>query len=217
MLLAALCVLLPTRPRRFVMTRLLGYEIAPGARIGRAFVDVDRLRMSPGSWISGFTVIRGCDDVELAEDARIGHLVLVNGIRRGGRSFEGQDRHPAVLLGRRAAISTMHFIDATDELRVGEFSEIAGLGSQVLTHSFDFVRMRQIAAPVTIGHHCMIGTGVILLAGTAVPDCSIVSAGSAVGPSSVRDGHRVYSGVPAGPGQSLNPRMRYFHHADDLR
>ena len=125
----------------------------------------------------------------------------------------GQERHPALIMGRGALISSLHMIDACDEIRMGEFADFGGFGSQILTHSLDLVKMRQSTTPVTIGHHVMIGTSVVLLPGTDIPECSIVAAGSVVSANSTHESHHLYSGVPAQAERRLSPRIKFFHHA----
>jgi acetyltransferase-like isoleucine patch superfamily enzyme len=210
--LAVLAVLLPHRARRMIYRRLLGHEIADDATIGRSLIDVARLRVASGATIGSLTMIRGCEDVELAEGASIGSLVFVNAVPTGSRYFAGQDRHPALVLGRGAVISGLHLIDACDRVSLGDFADVGGMGSQILTHSIDLVRMRQSAQPVSIGHHCLVGTRSVLLPGTDLPECSVLTAGSVMGPEAVQDGYRLYSGAPATAGRTLNPRIPFFHH-----
>jgi acetyltransferase-like isoleucine patch superfamily enzyme len=209
-LLAALAVVLPGGARRFVHCRLLGYRIARSAHVGHSFIDVDRLRMDSGSRIGSLTVIRGCEDVELGEGAAIGPLNLINAVPQGSRFFSGQKRHPAVILGRGAAITTMHFVDASDTVTVSDFSYVGGAGSQILTHSIDLVRLRQSTSPIVIGHHSLVGTASVLLPGAAVPECSLVAAGSVVTKSSTPHAYRVYGGVPVQVKRELDPNMKAF-------
>ena len=92
--LAAIAVVLPGSLRRFVHRRLLGYDIDPEARVGHAFIDVDRLRVEAGASIGSLTAIRGCEDVELGPEATIGPLVWVNAVRRSGRYSWGRNATP---------------------------------------------------------------------------------------------------------------------------
>jgi acetyltransferase-like isoleucine patch superfamily enzyme len=213
-LLAALAVILPGAARRFVHCRLLGYEIARTARVGHSLIDVDRLRMDEGAQIGSLTIIRGCEDVELGPEAAIGPLNFINAVRRDSHYFAGRKRHPAVIMGRAALISSMHFIDACDAVTLADYAAIAGFGTQVLTHSVDVVRLRQMTKPVTVGHHALIATASVLLPGSDVPACSIVSAGSVVSSLSTPEGHRLYSGVPAELRRELDPGMKLFHRTE---
>jgi len=208
---AAAAVVLPSRARRWVHTRLLGHEIDPTARLGRSLVDVDRLVMGPGSAIASCSVIRGCEEVNLAEEAAIGPLVWVNAVRRDKHYFVDQPlRRPVLRLKRAALISCLHMVDCCDLVEIGAYSGLAGFGSQIMTHTVDVVRVKQVAKPVIVGDHSLISTSSVLLPGAVVPDNAIVSAGSVVkGP--LAEGHTLYEGVPAVAKRPLKPELAFFH------
>jgi acetyltransferase-like isoleucine patch superfamily enzyme len=213
LLAAAAAVLLPGGARRWVHNRLLGADIHPTARIGRSLVDVDRLVMGPHAVIGSCSVIRGCEEVELAEEAVIGPLVWVNAVRRDKHYFADQPlRRPVLHLKRAALISCLHMVDCCDEVVIGEYSGLAGFGSQVMTHTVDIVRLKQVARPVVIGDHAMVSTSSVLLPGAVVPDNSVVSAGSVVKGPLVEE-HTLYEGVPAVAKRSLSPQLAFFHRA----
>ncbi len=205
-LLAAAAIFLPNRLQRLVYRRLLGYDIDPRARIGRSFVDVDRLQMFEGAAIGSLTVIRGCEDVIMREEAVIGPLVWVNSVRKDKGYFAGQDRHCALIMDRGSAITCLHLLDCCDTIEFGAYSAMAGFGSQLLTHSMDFARMKQTAKPVRIGHHTLVGTSSVILPGVTIPESSIVGAGSVV-TKSFDDGPQLYAGVPAVARRPLNPEL----------
>ena len=208
MLLAALAVLLPGRMRRWVHTRLLGYDLHPTASIGRAFVDVDSLVMGEGARIGHLIAIRGCEEVRMGDRAVIHQLVWVNAVRRSTGFFPDIKRRPALVMGDESLITVMHFIDACDLVELAEFAALAGYGSIIQTHAVDVVRIRQSCAPVRIGDHSLVGTRAVLLPGATVPDQSIVSAGAVVGPR--LKGHHLFGGVPAKPIRELDPESALF-------
>lgn len=194
-LLAGLAMLLPSRARRFVHTRLLGYDIHPTATVGRSFIDVDRLVMGEGARIGHLVAIRGCEEVRLGAEAVIHLLVWVNAVRASTGYFPGVDRRPALIMGDHALITVMHFIDACDLVDLADFACLAGYGSIVQTHAVDTDALKQATAPIRIGHHSLVATRALLLPGAEVPDCSIVAAGSVVGRP--LKGNRVFAGMPA--------------------
>ena len=206
--LAALCVLLPHALRRFVHGRLLGHQLHPTARIGRSIVDVDLLVMGEGAVIGPLTLIRGCAEVRLDRDARIGSLVWVNSVRAGKGYFVGQDRRPALVMGVSSAITSLHFIDACDLVELGDYAGIGGVGCIVQTHSVDVEHMRQSTAPIRLGHHAMVSTRCTLLLGAEVPDRSMVAAGAVV--TGKLEGHHLFAGVPAKPVRPLDPDGPFF-------
>jgi hypothetical protein len=163
--------------------------------------------------IGSCSVIRGCEEVDLAPEAVIGPLVWVNAVRRDKHYFADQPlRRPVLRMRRASLISCLHMVDCCDLVEIGRYSGLAGFGSQVMTHTVDIVRLKQVAKPVIIGDHSMVSTSSVLLPGAVVPDNAIVSAGSVVkGP--LAEGHTLYEGVPAVAKRTLSPQLAFFHRA----
>jgi acetyltransferase-like isoleucine patch superfamily enzyme len=201
--------LLPRRLRHWAYRRLAGYEIASSAHIGRALVLTPQLRMGPGSSIGSGNVIRGCDIVSLEEEAGIGNLNLINGVRRSSPYFDASPRSPALIMRRGAKISALHFIDCTDTLEIEELATISGAMSQILTHSFKVSTGRQHAEPVRIGRCSMLGTNCVVLPGVTIAAYSVVGAKSLV-EDDLEESHVLYVGVPARKKRSLDPELGYF-------
>ena len=135
----------------------------------------------------------------------------VNAVRRDKHYFADQPlRRPVLRMKRASLISCLHMVDCCDLVEIGRYSGLAGFGSQVMTHTVDIVRVKQVTRPVIIGDHSMISTSSVLLPGAVVPDNAIVSAGSVVkGP--LAEGHTLYEGVPAVAKRTLNPSLAFFH------
>lgn len=209
LLVALLMVLAPGRVRRFLAVRLLGHDIHPGAHLGRALIDVDRLVMDDGAVISAGNVIRGCELVVLERDAKMGMLNLVNGVRRDRGFYVGVDRSPSLVMRRAALITTMHVIDACARVELAPWGTLAGFGTLVQTHSVDFDRVRQDAKPVTVGDHALVMSRSVLLPGSSVPDASLVAAGGVVA-RALPDEPALYAGVPAKPVRALDPGAAFF-------
>ena len=90
----------------------------------------------------------------------------------------------------------MHHIDCTGGVRIGAFCTVAGLRSQILTHSIDVRLSKQRCEPVSIGRFTFVGTGSIILMGSALPDYSVLAAG-AVLTKKFEQTHGLYAGNPA--------------------
>ncbi|WP_156036167.1 hypothetical protein [Blastococcus sp. URHD0036] len=206
--LAVLCVLLPGGLRRFVHTRLLGYRLHPTASIGRSIVDVDSLEMGEGARIGHLNLLRGCSEVRMGDSSIINMLVWVNAVRADKGYFAGQDRRPALIMGRHAVVTVLHFIDACDLVELADFSGLAGYGIIVQTHAVDIDTVRQTTEPIRIGHHSLVASRCLLLPGTEVPDCALIAAGSVV--SRKLTGSRVFAGVPARGVRELDPEAPFF-------
>ena len=213
-MLAFVCAApLPWRLRRLALQAMCGFAIHKTAHISRlALVLSARLEMGPGSYIGPFTVCKGLELLRLEEYGFIGPFNWITAFPLGTRSrhFElDPGRKPQLIVERHAAITNRHIIDCTDEVTIGAFSTFAGFRSQILTHSIDLKESRQRSKSVHIGHHCFVGTGCVLLSGSALPDCSVLGAHSLLASRLETPGF-VYAGNPAKPIKLVEPDAKYF-------
>ena len=170
----------PARARRLLLVHLLGYRIAPDARVGRSVITVDSLTMASGSSIGSLNLLRHVGRVELRRGASIGHLNWISAVNSGRGYFPGVDRESALVMHERSAITHRHHIDCCDKVTIGELAVIGGLHSQVLTHGVDVGAGVLMAAPVSIGDRALVCSAAILVAGADVPSRSIIGAGAVV-------------------------------------
>jgi acetyltransferase-like isoleucine patch superfamily enzyme len=206
-----LLMFLPWRLRRNALRLFFGYVIDPSARIGLSLISVRTLRMGPKARIGHLTRVKGLEELSIGEGASLGNLNWVTAFPVGHPVHFVADvgRIPSLVIERHAAITHRHLIDCTDRVVVGEYSTVAGWRSQILTHAIDIRLSRQSAASVSIGRYCFVGTGVIILKGAYLPDCSILSAGSVLA-SAMSENFVLYSGVPAVAIKSLDRDSGYF-------
>ncbi|MES2307883.1 MAG: acyltransferase [Verrucomicrobiota bacterium] len=203
--------LLPWPIRKFFLIHLYGFEIHPSASIGWAWVFPKKLRMGPGSRIDHGTVIKGVDEVVLEENASIGRLNWITGEPLNSKSFSyNMNRRPKLVLKRESAITNRHLIDCTDTIKIREYSIVAGFRSQLLTHSIDLHKSVQDCRPIEIGAYCFVGTGVIVLGGSRLPDYCVLGAGSLLNHFQ-EETYSLYAGVPAKPIKKLDPHLEFFH------
>ena len=214
-LLRLLVVLLPWFLRRRVLTACFGYEIHPTARIGCAWVFPEKLVLGEGASIGHFTVALRLARIELGPHALIGRNNWITGYPRGdARHFAHRaDRDPALVLGAHAAVTKGHHFDCTDRIEIGAFTTIAGYRSQFLTHSIDVVANRQDCAPIAIGAYCFVGTSVVVLAGSRLPDRSVLGAMALLNRAHSEPGW-LYAGVPAAPVKALPADATYFRRSE---
>jgi hypothetical protein len=210
LLIQLLGLVLPWPIRRLLLQRLLRWEIADGARIGRSVLLVGHVCLGLGSRIGHLTFAKGLSLLEVGCKGRIGNLNWITGASKGSKFFHDQpDRFPSLLLGDHASVTHRHLIDCTDSVKIGDFTTFGGWGSQILTHSIDVRLNRQRAAPVYIGCYCFVGTRVVLLKGAALPSYSVLSAGSVLARHETAT-HHLYSGNPASPVRALSEDLPYF-------
>jgi acetyltransferase-like isoleucine patch superfamily enzyme len=214
-LIALLMLVLPAQLRAELARRLLGWDIDPTAYIGRSVIMVKHVTMGPESVIGPFNVIRGLDELRLGKGATIGtrNWIQAHPLARRIMEAQGKSHDPSLHMGDWAKITVGHEIDCTDLVTLGENAGLAGYRCQILTHSLDLVRNRQITGPVEIGDNTGIMSGCILLSGTRVPSRCIVSAGSVITTKLTKE-QTFYRGNPAEAVRDL-PDLRAFHPTDE--
>ncbi len=208
-LACAVAPLLPAAPRRWVYTTVLGYDLHETAYIGRAFVSAETLKMGRGAWIGDLNVIRGCEAVVLEDDAAIGNLNLINATRSDSPFFRNRDRCRALIMRRGARITSLHFIDCTDECELGELCTIGGAFSQILTHGVKLETGSQHCAPIRFGRCSFVATNCVVLSGVTVADHAVVGAKSLVD-RDLELSYTLYVGCPAREKARLDSELGYF-------
>jgi len=202
-------MVLPWPLRRPILNLLPGFSLAPGSRIGLCLVLAERAELAPGASIGHFTAIHPIALLRLERSATIGRGNKIVGSQEADMYGGQPDRVAALIMGEHSAITRNHLVDCSDTIRIGKFALIAGWRSQIVTHSPDFAKSRQVTAPVDIGDYSFIGTACIILKGTSFPARSILGAGS-VYSRSYEEEFTLYSGSPAEPVRQLDPTMAFF-------
>lgn len=192
-----LLLIFPTRLARPVVNAL-GNLIAPGARVGFSLLLCDQLILSPGARVGHLNFVK-IRRVRLREHAKLGHM----NICRGPMSFrleqysmignrntilrapEGATYGPAQLwLGRLAKITAKHHLDCTLSIRLGDFSTLAGSGSQVWTHGYvhaeEGPKRYRVDGSVIIGRNVYLGSSIVVTGGVKISDGVSVGVGTCV-------------------------------------
>jgi len=172
--------------------------------------------LGPDTAIGHGTVCRNIGCLELGRSTVIGSFNWITGTppestnSPGYFSFSHQlDRYPRLLVGEHSSVTSRHVIDCTNEVSIGRFSVVAGYHTLILTHSVDLEHARQASEPVQIGNFCFVGSRCTLLPGSALPDYSVLGAGSLLN-KSYEEPYVLYAGSPARPVKSLPPQSAYF-------
>jgi len=210
-LLALAVVLLPWKLKRWALRRFWRYEVADSARIGLSYIFPGHLVMGEGARIGHLNVAIHLERLDCGAHSIIERSNWITGHPLGGRHFRHRaDRDPVLRVGEHAAITKSHIIDCTDRVEIGAFTTLAGYHSQLITHGINVVDNRQDCKPIRIGAYCLVGTRVTVLGGAALPDRSVLGAGSVLNKAHVGE-FAVYAGQPALKVKDLDPQAAYFH------
>lgn len=202
--------ILGARIRRKLYCRLCGYSIAPDANIGLALISVTHAEIGLGSQIGHFTIIRNLDSLVLGPEARIGTFNWVFGMPPSKEHFVDElDRRSILIMEEGSALTSRHIIDCTAAVTIGCYATVAGFNSQILTHGIDVGTNRQSSRPINIGRYAMVGSRVVLLKGSRVPDRAIIGAGSVFRGAPEGSGG-LWSGVPATRVREIDEDGAYF-------
>lgn len=175
---AALLALLPTAIAR-VPANLMGYRLDRGTRIGFSWVTIEHLTMKPGSAIGHFNVLSGPASALLKEGAGVGRFNIIRCPPRG--IVVGA---PELTIGEGAKITFGHLVDLAASVTIGDFSTIAGAGSQLWTHAYihdeEGPGRYRIDGPIVIEANVSVGTMTVITAGVRIARGATIGAGSVV-------------------------------------
>jgi acetyltransferase-like isoleucine patch superfamily enzyme len=197
-LIAILAIPLPQFMKRWVYRRLLGWSVAPTARVGLSFVHAKHAQLGEHTNIGHFNVIRNLELLELGAHAFVGNRNYISAepFNSPKKLCHAQGRKPGLILGEHAAITGTHFIDCNDLVSIGEFSLLAGKGTFIYTHGIDVRKNEQTVGKVRIGKYCMVGARCMIVKGAELPDCSVLAAQSML-QRKMSEPYGLYSGNPA--------------------
>jgi acetyltransferase-like isoleucine patch superfamily enzyme len=211
-LLKIITFLFPWFLRRRMLNKWFGYKIHAKASIGLAWIFPRELIMEAGSRIDHFNVAIHLDKIELGSKAAIGRGNWITGFPTNSNSphFRHQPQRKAELvLGESANITKYHHFDCTSQIHIGRYATIAGYASQFLTHSIDLNENRQDSNPILIGEYSFIGTNVVVLGGSELPNYSVLAAKSLLN-KTFSDEWMLYAGLPAHKIKEVPKTAKYF-------
>lgn len=194
----AVCCLLPRRIKPFFL-RALGHCVANGARIGFSLVVVERMHLEAGSrigalnfiklrrlvmrraaYIGTTNIISGNFSLRLGYQAAVGNRNLIN---RG--PGEPDEYASQLWLDTWSKITASHYVNVAASIVMGEYSTVAGSGTQLWTHGFVHMRTGlgraevrgkiKIGNNVYIGSQCCLNPGIRIVHGVAIGSHSSVA------------------------------------------
>lgn len=201
--------------RRFLIF-FFKYEIDKTAKIGFSIFLCDSLVMKANSSIHSFVLVKKIDKVCLNCFSQLGGFNFITGLnaKNPGNFKNVKSRNCELVLGVHSRVTTRHFFDCNGGIYIGDFTTIAGSGSQFLTHSIDVYKNIQDVAPINIGNYCFVGTKSIILKGSTLPNFCILGAGSIL-LKSFSDEYSVYGGNPAKKVKNLEGlEISYFERLE---
>jgi acetyltransferase-like isoleucine patch superfamily enzyme len=124
--------------------------------------------------------------IALGNHAHLGHFNTVTRARFIGGPAT------ALTLGDTAKITSRHRVDLTCPISIGDFSTVAGTGSQLWTHGYvhamDGPGRYRIDGPIVIEDNVYVGSMTFISMGVRIARGVIVGGGSAVGKSLLEPG-----------------------------
>ena len=207
-----LIIFLPWKIRRCILNKFYHYKIHPSAHIGLSYIYPEHLIMGEGAKIGHLNVAIHLELIQMDKNSSISQKNWITGFPLKDKSnFQDfPNRKPYLIMKEDSSITKQHHIDCTDMVIVGEFTTIAGYGTQILSHSFSLEKNSQACAPIQIGHHCWVGTRSIILPGSVLPPQSVLGAG-AVLQRKYTESFVLYGGVPAKYIKKMDETCEFFH------
>ena len=204
----------PWSIRRRILIIIFKYKIHPSARIGYSIILAKELEMEEGSRIHSFNLCKRIDRLIMRADSGIGSWNLITGFSSSSKVFKHAIiRKCELILEEHSGITLRHYLDCNGGIYIGAYSTLAGLSTQMLTHSINVYENCQDVAPIHIGRYCFLGTRCLLLAGSQLPDYSILAAGSTLNKAySEKEEAYVFAGIPAKPVKKIDKEnTKYFY------
>ena len=217
-LIQIMLFIFPWKIRRSLLCKIFGFQIDKTAKIGLSIILAKRLIMEEKSRIHNFVLCKNIDLLNLKKDSGIANMTYITGYSVLNKSvFQSvANRRCELILEESAGITSRHYIDCNGGVYIGAFTTVAGIKSQILTHSINIYKNRQEAHPIYIGKYCFIGTGCVLLPGTKLPDYSVLGAGSVL-TKSHEESACLYAGSPAKRIKKIDiDSTLYFHRTQHV-
>tara|TARA_B110000908_G_C10267357_1_gene465696 strand:- start:1595 stop:2263 length:669 start_codon:yes stop_codon:yes gene_type:complete len=208
-----LIILFPWKLRRLILIKLFKFKIHKTARIGKSIILADNLFMGNNSVIGSLTFCKNIGFLKLYKNARLGSLNYITGCPQNNtlHYLQRKNRQCQLTIGAHSAVTSRHFIDCTAGVTFGEFTTFAGIRSQILTHAIDLSKNIQDCKPVEFGSYCFVGSNVTVLAGSTLPDFSVLGAKSLLNKNFTNECF-LYGGVPAIKIKELEKeKLAYFN------
>jgi acetyltransferase-like isoleucine patch superfamily enzyme len=216
--LTVLVILIVPARWKPALLRALGHQVHHRARIRCSVVMVDRLALGADARIASFSLL-ACRRVVMRSGAAIGSFNLVRGpvdlwldehAAIGNRNVITRADHPVSYgpaqfrLGECSKLTSGHRVDCMESVRLGRFSTVAGIGTQLWTHSYAHaargLARARVDGRIRIGDNVYVGSHCCLSAGITIGDAVTVGAHSSIASDLLA------------PGLYVSQPLRYLPH-----
>ncbi len=211
-LLQILLIFLPWFLRRRILNYFFDFNIHSSSHIGFSIILARKLVMHSSSKIGNFSICNAIDFLLIEANSSIGSFIYITGYsgHLNNHFNHIKNRKCELLIGKHSALTSRHFLDCTAGIYIGNFSTLAGIRSQLFTHSIDLKNNQQDAASIRIGDFCFIGTNVTVLPSSNLPSYSILCANSLL-KDDLKNEFILYGGLPAKKIKRLDKNnFKYF-------
>ena len=201
----------PWKIKRFILNHFYHYKIHPTAHIGFSYIYPKHLVMEEGATIGHLNVAIHLELIYMEKYCTICQRNWITGFPLNNKTnFQDfPNRKPYLIMKKDSAITKQHLVDCTDTVTIGELTSVGGYGTQILSHSTSLKLNKQSCSPITIGHHCFVGTRSIILPGAVLPDHSVLGAGAML-KKHFTDEYSLYGGVPAKFIKKMDKDIAFF-------
>jgi acetyltransferase-like isoleucine patch superfamily enzyme len=182
--------------------------------------------MGDHSWIGHFNVVLN-DNVTLGKSAYIQFANLVKGpfdLILGERSSLGKSNtvnrgkigvsygYSHLKLGVLSKVTARHYLDLTRSVTMGNYTTLAGLGSQIWTHGYnhapDGPERYRVDGEVHIGNNIYIGSLCLINPGVSIADVITIGGNAAISKSLTEPGLYVSQPLRYIPKQYEDGKMK---------
>jgi len=184
--------LLPSSKFKIVLLKCFGFEISFKSVIQSNILwNIQNLRIESGAKIRFGNIFKGVS-VVMGKNSIIGSFNWVT--CAPGLSYLS-DFSGALSVGIESAINSRNYLDCTGGIKFGNFSDLAGVRSTLITHQINTARAEQSCQSIEVGDFCLISSNCKFVPGVEIGDKSLVAMGSVL-PKKIYPKYSKIAGVP---------------------
>ena len=163
-------------------------------------IVISKLYMKEKSLIRRGNILKGCGEVILGVASKINQFNKVT----AGSAYKS-----TLSLGTNTIVGSNHLLELTSNVTIGDYSILAGAGTQIWTHGFYFSKAHppkrwRVDSEVIIKKNVYVGTRCVITPGVVIQDNITIGAGSVI--SKNLDQQGLY----------VNQRLRFIEFDPDV-